>query len=40
MSKDVTQKDSFRWELELVEELENCELCLPEEMERGVTDLG
>lgn len=33
MSKDVTQKDSFRWVLELVEELENCELCLPGEIE-------
>lgn len=40
MSKDVTQTDSFRWMLELVEELENCELCLSEEIEWSVTDLG
>lgn len=39
MSKDVTQKDSLRWVLELVEELENCELCLSG-IEWGVTDLG
>lgn len=37
MSKDVTQKDSLRWVLELVEELENC---LSGEIEWGVTDLG
>lgn len=40
MSKDVTQKDSLCWVLELVEELENCELCLSGEIEWGVTDLG